>query len=248
MSQPTARAADSLACHGRITLRLYDAQTRLLVAQRRVDNLIVTSGLSVLATALNYGLIASRNTTWGNPYATPGDTYGAVGTSTTPAASGQTSLVAEVGRAVVSNAAVASAVLTYDAFFPTSLGNGILNEVGWLGSANLLTPSLTSAVNSGSTYTTLAVQQVVGVIPSSATLILGYGTGTTQTVTTTAQANPGDTSIAVSSFTAAASFAAGSLVAYAPGTLIDRAVLGSPVTKTAAQTMTLELQITLAAG
>lgn len=248
MTDLTLPARTGLACHGRITLKLHDARTRLLVAQRRVDNLIVTTGLSFLASALNYGLIASRNTAWGSPYSILADTYGAVGTSNTAAASGQTALQAEVGRAIVSNSAVAAAVITLDAFFSTQLGNGVLNEVGWLGSANLLTPSLTSAVNSGSTYTTLAVQQVVGTIPTSSTLVLGYGTGTTQAVTTSAQANVGDTTISVSSFTASASFPAGTLIGYTPGTLIDRAVLGSPVTKTSAQTMTLELQLTLAAS
>lgn len=241
-------SSTGLACRGRISLRLHDAHTGQLVAQRRVDNLIVTSGLSFLASALNYGLIASRNSAWGNPYSVLADTYGAVGTSTTAATAGQTALVAEVGRAVVSNSAVASAVLTYDAFFPTSLGNGTLQEVGWFGSANLIAPTLASALVSTVTYTSLAVQQLTGTIPNASTLILGYGTGTTQTVTTTAQANPGDTSITVSSFTASANFAAGTAAAYAPGTLIDRAVLGLPVTKTSAQTMTLELQLTLVSG
>lgn len=242
------RGVSGLTCRGRIRLVLRDATTGRVTARRTVDNLIVTTGIAFLATALNYGLIVSRNTTWGSPYTAPGDTYGAVGTSTTAASAGQTALVAEVGRAVVSNSAVSAGLLTYDAFFPTSLGNGTLNEVGWLGTAGYVAPALTSALNSGTNYTTLAVGGLIGTIPTSSTLTLGYGTGTTQTVTTTSQVTAGATSIPVSSFTASANFAAGALAAYTPGTLIDRAVLVSPVTKTSAQTMTLELQLTLLSG
>lgn len=235
-----------LTARGRLTLTLRDAATGRVLRRERVDNLIVTSGITLLAQALNYSLILAENPGWGSPFTAPvGVMYGAVGTSATAASAGQTALLAETGRAPVSNAAVGAATIGYDFFFPTFLGNGSLREVGALGAANLLTPALTSALNSGGTYTSLAVGGVVGAIPGSASLILGYGSGTTQTVTTSAPVAVGATTIAVSSFTASALFPAATLVGYAPGTLIDRAVLASPVVKTSAQTLTLNLTLTL---
>jgi hypothetical protein len=220
-----------------------------MLARRRTNNLIVTSGIALLASALNYSLVLTENAGWGSPYAAPvGAMYGAVGLSSTAATAGQTALLSEVGRAVVSNSAVSAGVLSYDFFFPTSLGNGTLNEVGTLGQGSLLTPALTVALTSGNVSTTLTVGGVVGTIPNASTLTVGYGTATTQQVTTTSQVTAGATSIPVSSFTANANYAAGALVAYTPGTLIDRAVLGSPVTKTNAQTMTLNLSVTLISG
>jgi hypothetical protein len=239
-------AAEGLACRGRMAITIRDAATGLVVARREAPNVIVTTGIALLAQALNYALVLAENTTWGSPYSPPvGAMYAAVGTDNTPASAGQTALGAEIGRAVVSNSAVAAGVLTYDFFLPTSLGNGTIRELGTFGAAGLLTPALTSALTSGSTYTTLAVSGVVGTIPSGSTLTLGYSTGTTQTVTTSAPVNIGDTTISVSSFAAAANFAAGTLVAYAPGTLIDRVVLLSPVVKTGAQTATVSLSLTL---
>jgi hypothetical protein len=141
---------------------------------------------------------------------------------------------------------VSAGLLTYDFFLPTSLGNGTIAELGTFAAANLLTPTLSAQITSGTTgITTLSISGLVGTIPSGATLTLGYGTTTVQTVTTTGQVTTGASSIPVSSFTASATFAAGANVGYAPGTLIDRAVLGSPITKTSAQTMTVDLSLTL---
>lgn len=237
---------EAVGCRGWLTLTVRDAATGTVVRREVVDNLIVTGGIALLAQALNYTLILTENAGWGSPYSAPvGALYGAVGTSATAASAGQTALLAEVGRAVVSNAAVSSATLGYDFFFPTTLGNGTLAEAGVLGVATLVTPVLTASVNSGSTYTALTVGGVVGAIPTSAPLVLGYGTGTTQAVTTSAPVSIGDTSIAVASFVASATFTTGTLIGYIPGTLIDRAVLATPVTKTTAQTMTMNLTLTL---
>jgi hypothetical protein len=247
---PRRLSADSgLAAVGRLGLTLHDAKSGLVVAHRTADNLVVTSGIALLASALNYALILAENVSWGSPYPAPvGAMYGAVGLSNTAASAGQTALVSEIGRALVSNSAVSAGILSYDFFFPTSLANGSIQEVGTLGAASLLTPALSGALISGSTYTSLTVSGVVGAIPSGASLTVGYGAGTTQVVTTSAPVTIGAGSISVTSFVASANFAAGALVGYIPGTLIDRAVLGSPVVKTSAQTMTLNLSLTLISG
>lgn len=238
--------ASRLGLAGRLRIDVHDRSTGLLVARRAADNLIVTSGITLLGQALNYALVLAENPTWGSPYAAPvGVMYGAVGTSTTAAAAANTALGAEIGRASVSNAGVGAATLSYDFFLPTTVGNGTINEVGVFGAADLVTPTLTAVVNSGSTYTSLSVSGVTEAIPAAAVLTLGYGTGTTQQVTTSSPTAVGASTIAVSSFTAAATFTSGQLAAYTPGTLIDRAVLASPVVKTTAQTATINLTLTL---
>jgi hypothetical protein len=239
----------AIRCRGRLHLTTHDATTGHLAAERHVDNLIVTSGIALLCQALNYALVLAENPGWGNPYSPPvGAMYGAVGTSATAAVAGQTALLSEIGRAQVTNSAVGSNTLSYDFFFPTGIGNGTLSEVGVLGAAAFLVPTLTASLNSGSTYTALTVGGVIGTIPTGSTLILGYGSGTKQSVTTTAPVAVGAASIPVASFTAAATFASGTTVAYVPGILIDRAVLAVPVVKTGAQTMTLNLSLTLASA
>lgn len=241
--------SDGVRVRGRLRLVLRDAATGRVQARREVGNLIVTSGIALLGQALNYALVLDENASWGSPYTPPvGAMCGVVGTSSTAVAAGQTALGAEIGRALVSNAAVAASTLGYDFFFPTSAAIGTIAEVGAVGAAAYLAPTLTAARNSGSTYTSLPVAGLTGTIPAGASLRLGYGTGTTQTVTTTSQAVAGDSSIAVSSFTASATFAAGAVAGYVPGTLIDRAVLAVPVAKSAAQTMTLSLTLTLSAA
>lgn len=77
--------------------------------------------------------------------------------------------------------------------------------------------TLTTALASGTAYTALAVTALTQAIPSGTSLIIGTGT-TTQTVTTSAAANVGDTSIGVTSFTANANYATGTLVSLTPGT------------------------------
>lgn len=235
--------------HGHLALTIFDAVTGTVVDRRESGNLIVTTGLNSLASALNWGFVQNYNTGWGNPFSASGANlggfFGAVGTSSTAVAAGNTALGAEIGRQVITNAAVASNVLTYDFFIPTSVGNGSISEVGSFTSANYLAPTLTSALVNGSNYTSLAITGLVGTIPNGSTLTVGYSTSQIQTVTTTAQVTTGATSVAVTSFNANSAYAIGSIAAYAPGTLFDRAVFGSPVVKTATQTALLEITITL---
>lgn len=242
-------AAEPVPVHGRMGVKVFDGDARRggrQVAESWSDNLIVTTGVSLLAQALNWALVEQENSSWGSPFTNPiAALYGACGTSNTPASAGDIALGAEIGRALVTNGGSAAGLVTIDFFVPTSIGNGTIQELGTFGAAGLLLPQLTSAVMAGGVYTSLSVAQVVGTIPSGSTLTLGYGTGTTQQIVTTAQANVGDSAIAVSSFTASNTFGATSYAAYTPGTMIDHAILGSPVTKTSAQTMIIELALTL---
>ena len=66
----------------------------------------------------------------------------------------------------------------------------------------------TSVLTSSNVYTSLAVASTPAAIPSGTQLQIGYGSGTTQTVTTNGSTAQGATSITVNSFTANATYAA----------------------------------------
>lgn len=247
---------DGFRIKGVLSLELQDADSGLVVARRRAGNLIVTSGLNSLASALNWAFIQNYNTGWGSPFLSTsgnlGDVYGAVGTGTATPAAGQTALTAEVGRVILTTGTNSSNVLTYQFFFGTTAANGTISEAGVFTNASSLQTTLTASLNQSQVYTSLTVAALPAVIPNGATITINYGgaqvSGVTQQVTTTAQANLGATTISVSSFAASASFPSGTIVAYNTGTLLDRALISPTVTKSAAQTATLNLSLTLQSG
>ncbi len=78
--------------------------------------------------------------------------------------------------------------------------------------------TLTTALTNGQTgVTSLAVAALPAAIPSGTTIQLGYGTGQTQNVVTSASAAQGATSITVTSFTSNAAYAIGTNVVPLPG-------------------------------
>lgn len=86
-------------------------------------------------------------------------------------------------------------------------------------SAQAGSTTLQSALSNGQTgITALTVAALPAAIPSGTTLTIGYGTGTTQNVVTSALANSGATSISVTSFTANAAYSVGSNVVPVPTT------------------------------
>lgn len=242
----------TLAVHGRLSLEVQDAETGRVVARRSSPNLIVSAGLTALAQAMNWAFIQEYNSTWGNPYSsTSGDlgpVYGAVGTSSTAPTASDVALGFEVGRQLVTNSAFGGGILTLSFFMPTSVGNGSIVESGVFVGAGLVMPTLTSTLTAGSVYTTLPVSGVTADIPSGSTVTLGYGSSQVQTLTTTADTPIGATSMSVSSFTANATYSGGTVVAYTPGTLLDHATFSPAVAKTAAQTATLNLSLSLTSG
>jgi hypothetical protein len=247
---------DGFGIKGRLSLELRSAETDLVVARRSADNLIVTTGLNSLATALNWAFVQNYNAGWGSPFSSSsgnlGDVYGAVGTGTSTPSAGQTALDSEVGRALLTTGTNSSTVLTYQFFFGTTSANGVITEAGVFTSASSVQTTLTAGLNQSQVYTSLTVAALPAAIPSGATLTVNYGgaqvSGVTQQVSTTAPASFGATTISVSSFAASASFPSGTVVAYNTGTLLDRALISPSVTKTAAQTATLNLSLTLQSG
>jgi len=78
--------------------------------------------------------------------------------------------------------------------------------------------TLSSALVSGTAYTSLSVSALNVTVASGASLTIGSGS-TTQVVTASAAAAVGATSIPVASFTANAAYAIGTVVAFTPGTV-----------------------------
>lgn len=93
----------------------------------------------------------------------------------------------------------------------------IYNQIAIAAQAGSTT--LQTALTNGQTgVTSLSVAALPAAIPSGTTITLGYGTGTTQNVTTSALANAAATSITVTSFTSSAAFAIGTNVVPVPTT------------------------------
>lgn len=247
------RVSDGLGAAGHLCLELRDSDSGLLVARRDTDNLIVTSGLTSLASALNWAFVQNYNTGWGSPFSPSsgnlGDVYGAVGSGNTTPVAADTALANEIGRVLLTTGTNSGTVLTYQFFFGTAVANGTIQEVGVFTNAATVQTTLTASLNQNQTYTSLSVAALAGAIPSGATLILNYGgaqlSGQTQVATTSAPASAGATTLSVTSFVSIASFPIGTIVAYNTGTLLDHALISPAVTKTSSQTATLNLALTL---
>lgn len=242
---------DSFGLYGVLRLDVHDALTGELIDSRSSKNLMVTSGLNIIASALNWSFIQNYNAGWGNPFSSAsgnlGDIYGAIGTNATTPAAGDTVLGNEVGRELVTTGTDSANVLTYQFFFPTTAGNGTIAEMGVFAQASTQQVTLSTGLTLNQTYTSISVSATTATIPSGASLILGYGSGNgqTQTIVTSGTTTAGSTTINTSSFIANNSFAVGSVVAYNTGTLLDHALLSPTVVKTSGQTATLNFSMTL---
>lgn len=245
-----------LGIRGTLTLALFDARTGELEEERVSGNLIVTGGLNTLASALNWAFVQNYNTGWGSPFSASsgnlGDVFGAVGSGVATPVAADTGLANEIGREILTTGTNTSNVLTYQFFFGTSAANGTISEVGVFANATNTTSALTTGLTQNQTYTSLAVTALPAQIPGGSTITLNYGgaqaAGATQSVVTSATASVGATSISVTSFAASATFPIGTVIAYNTGTLIDHALISPTVTKTANQTATLNLALTLQSG
>lgn len=242
---------DGFGLYGVLRLDIYDAETGELIESGSSKNLIVTSGLNAIASALNWAFIQNYNTGWGSPFSSAtgnlGDVFGAVGTGVATPVAGDTALGNEIGRVIVTTGTDSANVLTYQFFFPTTAGNGTVTEMGVFVNASTQQVTLATGLTLNQTYTSLSVTATTATIPASSTLIINYGAGTgqTQAVVTSGITNAGATTISVNSFTSVNTFAIGTTVAYNTGTMLDHALLSPSVTKTSGQTATLNFSMTL---
>lgn len=104
-----------------------------------VENLVVTAGKAFVASRM--AGVASNVMS-----------HMAVGTSSTAAANGDTTLVAEAARVAITSGNASAATITYIATFPAGTGTGALTEAGVLNAASagtLLCRTVFSVVNKG---------------------------------------------------------------------------------------------------
>lgn len=107
-----------------------------------------------------------------------------------------------------------------------STGSAVaVNNILAIGNQSAAT-TLTSALVSGTNYTTLSVAAVNASIPSGTTLTIGYGTGQTQNVTTNGVTAALATSITVISFAANAAYATLQNVVVVPTTSDNPPTIG----------------------
>ena len=239
-----------LPIRGHFKLSLFDAENGEFIDSREADNLLVTSGLNILTQALNWLFIQNQNAGWGSPFTALtnlGNMWGAVGTSSTLPNQNQTTLLAEIGRALVTNAAFSGSQMIYDFFLGTTIANGAITEVAAFLQANLIQPTLTTSLASGSNYTSLAVTATSADIPSGSVITIGYGTGTTQQAITSSDTPQNSTSIAITQITANANYSGNTIVAYTPGIMLDRTTFAA-ITKTSSMTGVLEITLSLISG
>ena len=106
---------------------------------QEVDNLVVTAGKGYVADRMkNNSTIMSHM---------------AVGTSTSSAAAGNTTLGTEVARVGLTSTSISGAVVTYVASFGAGTGTGAITEAGILNASSggtLLCRTVFSVVNKGS--------------------------------------------------------------------------------------------------
>lgn len=262
---------DSTQAWGRFRLTTRDAVTGQIHEEVETDNLITSVGLNLLAYGFVANLVQNQNVGWGTPiptkYSNLGNCYGAMGTSSTAPNAADVALGNEIGRTLVTNAAVTTNVFELDFFFGTGSANGTIAEFGAFMQAALLTTTLTGGLSSGTTYASInfnpyLVTAPYSPLPVGTILQIGYGsTSPTQYAVTTGTLANGATSVGITavgggSFVANANYSVGTTVAFGPnatgttqptsgGSLFDHAVLSTPVPKNNSETATLALQVTL---
>lgn len=109
---------------------------------RSVKNLVVTAGKAFIAASM-------LKTTTNSPVAM---SHMAVGSGTTAAAIGNTSMEYQLGIVALASASASGAVVTYTASFPAGTGTGAITEAGILNASSagtLLCRTVFSVVNKG---------------------------------------------------------------------------------------------------
>jgi hypothetical protein len=126
---------DRASVVGRLMIEVFGPDGELK-ERRELHNLVVTAGK---------GLIASRMCNAGTA-----PTHMAIGTNSTAAAAGDTTLGTEAGRVALTSSTPTSNTATYVASFPAGTGTGAIVEAGILNASSggtLLCRSVFSVVN-----------------------------------------------------------------------------------------------------
>ncbi len=109
-----------------------------LAARAHGHNLMTTAGLNLIAAVLAWSAEQDQDANLGHPLLARNlyPLYGAVGTSVTAPAVGDTQLGGESGRAVLASAAIVAGQITFNFFFGLTLAVGTITEAGLFANAN----------------------------------------------------------------------------------------------------------------
>jgi hypothetical protein len=135
---------DSLKITGDVQITVFDQITGAVKDTREIKNLVVTTGKTFIAAAM-------LKTTTNSPAAM---THMELGTGTTAAAAGDTTLQAAIGssRVALATATSSTNVVTYTASFPAGTGTGAVTEAGIFNASSagtMLCRTVFSVVNKG---------------------------------------------------------------------------------------------------
>lgn len=129
---------EQLKVTGKLNVRIFDENGNLK-EEKDFDNLVVTAGKGFIASRM-VGTAASIMS------------HMAIGSGTTAAAAGDTTLGTELGRVTLTSGTASGAVATYVASFPAGTGTGAVTEAGILNNSSggtLLCRTVFSVVNKG---------------------------------------------------------------------------------------------------
>lgn len=129
---------DQTQVTGRLIIEVFDKDGNVK-DKREIENLVVAVGKTFIASRM---VGATANVM----------SHMAIGSGTTAAASGDTTLGTELGRVSLSSSTSSGAVATYVASFPAGTGTGAVTEAGILNAASagtLLARTVFATVNKG---------------------------------------------------------------------------------------------------
>lgn len=128
--------SNAFKARGRLTIEQFDVDGNLLDSQS-VTNVVVDDGLDYIASRMKDATATAMS-------------HMAVGSGTTAAAAGDSTLGTELGRVALTSTTVASNAITYVGDFPAGTGTGAVTEAGIFNassSGTLLCRTVFSVVN-----------------------------------------------------------------------------------------------------
>ncbi len=108
--------SNAFKARGRLTIEQFDVDGNLLDSQS-VTNVVVDDGLDYIASRMKDATATAMS-------------HMAVGSGTTAAAAGDSTLGTELGRVALTSTTVASNAITYVGDFPAGTGTGAVTEAG----------------------------------------------------------------------------------------------------------------------
>lgn len=133
---------DEITVTGKLNVILVD-QMGIVKEEHDFDNLVVTAGKGYIASRMKDATATAMS-------------HMAIGTGTTAAAAGQTTLTSEANRQLLTSTTVNAAAVTYSATFGAGNGTGAITEAGLFNASSggtMLCRTVFSVINKGAADT-----------------------------------------------------------------------------------------------